>query len=91
VIIPNIAEKKINEMFGKTTMIQKAINLKNVMSDTIKKWHEMQEDQQEQAASFAYSSRPIKEDDTRKKAFTLLCNYDEEVVRLAVKILDGLK
>jgi len=63
------------------------------MSDTVKKWHEMQEDLQENASAFAYQlqkSQPTKEEVVRKKAFTLLCNYDEEVIRLAVKILDGI-
>lgn len=61
------------------------------MSDTIKKWHEMQEDLQENTSAYAFNyKQQSKEELTRKKAFTLLCNYDEEVVRLAVKILDDL-
>ena len=60
------------------------------MSDTIKKWHEMQEDLKEQGQLNPYTFTILK-DNLRRKAFTLLCNYDEEVIRLAVKILDGLE
>lgn len=60
------------------------------MSDTIKKWHEMQEDLKEQGSLNPYTFTIPKKDDLRRKAFTLLCNYDEEVIRLAVKILDGI-
>lgn len=60
------------------------------MSDTIKKWHEMQEDLKEQGQLNPYTFT-IPKDNLRRKAFTLLCNYDEEVIRLAVKILDGLE
>lgn len=64
------------------------------MSDTIKKWHEMQEDLKEQGSvntGFPYNTVTIPKDNLRRKAFTLLCNYDEDVIRLALKILDGLE
>ena len=95
------------------------------MSDTIKKWHEMQEDKlremQEAKANnssvsstaenlkFIYESpdggktvtgRPFGGDisdrkilqqptsELKKKAYSLLCEYDEEVIRMAMKIID---
>ena len=86
------------------------------MSDSIKKWHEMQEDKKNQTATspgtFIYESpdggktvtqRPFGggiEDrvviqhpeseaaEIKKQAYTLLCNTDERVIRMAMKILD---
>ena len=69
------------------------------MSDSIKKWHEMQE---EKAAKIYESpdggktikERPFREPivhpqtDLKKKAYKLLCEYDEEVIRIAMKIID---
>jgi len=93
-----------------------------VMSDSIKKWHEMQEDKLEtsndvkkfindltDANSKIYESpdggktvteRPFGGDisdrktiihpqtDLKKQAYKLLVEYDEEVIRMANKILD---
>ena len=83
------------------------------MSDTVKKWHEMQEEKSNQTATsagtFIYESpdggqtvtrRPFHGDisereviihpttDIKKKAYRLLVEYDEEVIRMAAKILD---
>jgi len=86
------------------------------MSDTITKWHEMQEEKSSQSATspgtFIYESpdggktvtqRPFNGDiservvirhpesesaEIKKQAYTLLCNTDERVIRMAMKILD---
>ncbi len=84
------------------------------MSDSIKKWHEMQEDKKDSQTStmkgaFIYESpdggetvtrRPflgeISERETikhpesklRQQAYRLLCDHDEEVIRMAMKIID---
>ena len=86
------------------------------MSDTITKWHEMQEEKSNQSATsagtFIYESpdggktvtkRPFNGDiservviqhpeseyaELKKEAYTLLCNTDERVIRIAMKILD---
>lgn len=90
------------------------------MSDTIKKWHEMQEEKEfaakvkrlEKDKAFIYESpdggktvtrRPFGGDvsereviqhpereksEIKKRAYRLLCDYDEEVIRIAAKILD---
>ena len=87
------------------------------MSDTIKKWHEMQEDRIAEnnnitatsPGTFIYESpdngetvyqREFGQDirnrkvikiptsELKKKAYTLLCEYDEDVIRMAAKILD---
>lgn len=87
------------------------------MSDTITKWHEMQEAKKySQTATmegkFIYESpdggktvtkRPFDGDikdrviiqhpeseyaELKKEAYTLLCNTDERVIRIAMKILD---
>jgi hypothetical protein len=84
------------------------------MSDSIKKWHEMQEDKKDSqtataAGTFIYESpdggetvtkRPFASGTTereviqhpqselKKKAYRLLCDYDEEVIRMAMKIID---
>lgn len=87
------------------------------MSDTIKKWHEMQEDKANNSSinstvdnlKFIYESpdggitvteRPFGGDvadrkviqhptsELKKKAYRLLCEYDEEVIRMAMKIID---
>lgn len=86
------------------------------MSDSVKKWHEMQEENKYQSATaegkFIYESpdggktvtrrpfgsniderevihHPSKESyEIKKKAYSLLCEYPEEVIRMANKILD---
>jgi len=75
------------------------------MSDSVTKWHEMQEDK----AAKIYESpdvgqtvteRPFGGDiadrkvikmpitQIKQKAYRLLCEYDEEVIRMAMKIID---
>ncbi len=84
------------------------------MSDSIKKWHEMQEAKKNSqtatsAGTFIYESpdggdtitrRPFHgdisdretikhpESKLRQEAYRLLCENDEDVIRLAMKILD---
>ncbi len=62
------------------------------MSDSIKKWHEMQEERRLYPGDIilksdkAVKTLPITE--VKKKAYKLLCEYDEEVIRVAMKIID---
>jgi hypothetical protein len=85
------------------------------MSDSITKWHEMQESKLQSATmegTFIYESpdggetvtrRPFNGDvkdreviklpqansyELKQKAYTLLCDVDEDVIRMANKILD---
>tara|TARA_B110000305_G_C19288913_1_gene563171 strand:+ start:219 stop:455 length:237 start_codon:yes stop_codon:yes gene_type:complete len=75
------------------------------MSDTIKKWHEMQEDKSSSIFESpdrgeTVTERPFGGDIServiikqpvskiKKEAYRLLCEYDEEVVRMAIKILE---
>jgi len=84
------------------------------MSDSVKKWHEMQEEKKSNqtatsAGTFIYESpdggetvtrRPFGGDiedreviihptsDIKKKAYRLLVEYEEDVIRMAAKILD---
>ena len=87
------------------------------MSDSIKKWHEMQEAKKDSQSAtmegkFIYESpdrgetvtkRPFyggvkdrviiehpgtEAAEIKKQAYTLLCNTDERVIRMAMKILD---
>ena len=84
------------------------------MIDSIKKWHEMQEDKKANqtatsAGTFIYESpdggetvtrRPFESGITereviqhptselKKKAYRLLCDHDEDVIRMAMKIID---
>lgn len=87
------------------------------MSDSVTKWHEMQEEKEfakrvktlEKDKTFIYESpdggktvtrRPFMGDisereiiqhptsELKKKAYRLLTEYDEEVIRMAAKILD---
>jgi len=84
------------------------------MSDSVKKWHEMQEEKKStqtatSAGTFIYESPDGGETVTRrpfdmgiegreviqhptsvlkKKAYRLLVEYDEDVIRMAAKILD---
>ena len=87
------------------------------MSDTITKWHEMQEAKKDSQnatmeGKFIYESpdggktvtkRPFGGDiedrvtiqhpeseaaEIKKQAYTLLCNTDERVIRMAMKIID---
>lgn len=66
------------------------------MSDSIKKWHEMQEDKPISRRLYP-GDIIIKEtpgvvdlsvSDVKKKAYTLLTKYDEEVILMAAKIID---
>ena len=47
------------------------------MSDSIKKWHEMQEDKHLREKA-----------EIKKKAYRLLTEHDEEVILMATKIID---
>lgn len=75
------------------------------MSDSIKKWHEMQEDKaakiyESPDGGKTVTSRPFGADvskrktivhpqtELKKKAYRLLCEYDEDVIRMAMKIID---
>lgn len=86
------------------------------MSDSVTKWHEMQEDKKTQSATgegtFIYESpdggktvtkRPFGGDikdrvviqhpqketyQLKQQAYRLLCDVDEEVIRMAIKIID---
>ena len=87
------------------------------MSDSIKKWHEMQEEKKSNqsatsAGTFIYESpdggktvtqrpfngdvsdrvviqHPQKEEfENKQKAYRLLCEEDERVIRMAMKIID---
>lgn len=78
------------------------------MSDSIKKWHEMQEDKKSKIyespdkGSTVYQrefgadiserkviKHPQREyQELKKQAYTLLATYDEDVIRIANKILD---
>jgi|TARA_R110000803_G_scaffold120834_2_gene188898 hypothetical protein len=78
------------------------------MSDSVKKWHEMQEDKklkifESPDGGDTITERPFGGDisersviqhpqreslELKKKAYTLLCEYDEEVIRVAMKIID---
>ena len=87
------------------------------MSDSIKKWHEMQEEKKSNqsatsAGTFIYESsdggktvtqrpfngdisdrvviqHPQKEEfEIKQKAYRLLCEEDERVIRMAMKIID---
>ena len=66
------------------------------MSDSIKKWHEMQEDKAINRRLYpgdivvTETSGVVKlpVSDVKKKAYTLLTKYDEEVILMAAKIID---
>ena len=60
------------------------------MSDSVKKWHEMKEDK-----FAAVESKKQDKDhperltfEIKKQAYTLLTKYDEDVIRMANRILD---
>jgi len=74
------------------------------MSDSIKKWHEMQEDKAvkifespdggetvtERSIGASISERVVikqPESKVKKQAYRLLCEYDEDVILMAAKIL----
>ncbi len=62
------------------------------MSDSIKKWHEMQEERKLYPGDITITqdqgvkTLPIAQ--LKKKAYKLLCEYDEDVIRMAMKIID---
>lgn len=76
------------------------------MSDSVKKWHEMQEDKkiyESPDGGETVTERPFGGDvadrkviqhpqrevqELNKKAYRLLTEYDEDVIRLAMKIID---
>lgn len=76
------------------------------MSDSVKKWYEMQEDKkifESPDGGETVTERPFGGDvsdrkiiqhpqrelqEVKKQAYTLLTNYDEQVIRMANKILD---
>lgn len=76
------------------------------MSDSVKKWYEMQEDKkifESPDGGETVTERPFGGDvsdrkiiqhpqrelqEIKKQAYTLLANYDEQVIRMANKILD---
>jgi hypothetical protein len=55
------------------------------MSDSVTKWHEMQEDKK---ASSAQEQSDREKSEIKKKAYRLLCEEDERVIRMAMKILN---
>ena len=73
------------------------------MSDSVKKWYEMQEDKkifESPDGGKTVTERPFGADvserktivhpqtELKKEAYRLLCEYDEDVIRLAMKIID---
>lgn len=66
------------------------------MSDSIKKWHELQEDKARTRRLYpgdiVITETPgvvdLPVSDVKKKAYTLLTKYDEEVILMAAKIID---
>lgn len=54
------------------------------MSDSVKKWHEMNEVKFEKAPSAAKLT-----DDQKKEAYKVLAYYDAEVILFAAKILNS--
>ena len=63
------------------------------MSDSVKKWHEMQEEEKQDNLLQDYVETK-KEQQLRKRAYRILVEYGETEIRLANQILDlevGLK
>jgi hypothetical protein len=74
------------------------------MSDSVTKWHEMQKDKryifESPDGGETVTARPFGADVSERevikhpkselihKAYRLLCEYDEEVIRMAMKIID---
>lgn len=75
------------------------------MSDSIKKWHEIQEDKNAKIYESPDGGKTVTErpfhsgtterkvikhpvSDIKQKAYKLLCHYDEDVIRMAMKIID---
>tara|TARA_B100000683_G_scaffold273816_1_gene320359 strand:- start:138 stop:326 length:189 start_codon:yes stop_codon:yes gene_type:complete len=57
------------------------------MSDSVKKWHEMQEEEKQDNLLQDYVETK-KEQQLRKRAYRILIDYNEEEIRLANRILD---
>ena len=57
------------------------------MSDSVKKWHEMQEEEKQDNLLQDYVETK-KEQQLRKRAYRSLIDYNEEEIRLANRILD---
>ena len=60
------------------------------MSDSVTKWHEMQ-DENLGGTNITYTTSTLPLPSIRQQAFTLLCNYPEEVIIEANKILNKLE
>lgn len=60
------------------------------MSDSVTKWHEMQ-DETPVGTNITYTTSTHPLPSIRQQAFTLLCNYPEEVIKEANKILNKLE
>jgi|TARA_Y100000361_G_scaffold131293_1_gene127869 hypothetical protein len=57
------------------------------MSDSVKKWHEMQEEEKQDNLLQDYVETK-KEQALRKRAYRILIDYTEDEIRLANRILD---
>ena len=61
------------------------------MSDSITKWHEMQETRRLYPGDIFLKETKVEKTlpltDVKKKAYRLLCEYDEEVIRMAMQII----
>jgi hypothetical protein len=61
---------------------------KIVMSDSIKKWHEMKLDE-------SFNDKPLEfqtsEEKNRKQAYQILLHYSEASIRIANEILNGIE
>ena len=73
---------------------QKTSNIKTkikVMSDSVTKWHEMQETRRLYPGDIFLKETKVEKTlpltDVKKKAYRLLCEYDEEVIRMAMQII----
>lgn len=62
------------------------------MSDSIKKWHEMQEERKLYPGDITITQdqvvKTLPTTEVKKKAYRLLCEYDEEVIRMAMQIIN---
>ena len=57
------------------------------MSDSVKKWHEMQEEKE----TPQYAATNARKETIRKEAYTILVNHCEHAIREANNILDKLE
>lgn len=74
-------------MTGQSILESKNTN-QIVMSDSIKKWHEMKLDE-------SFSGKPLEfhtpEEKNRKQAYQILLHYSEASIRIANEILNGIE